>query len=48
MRVMEIDHSINVLGEKLELCSTDPVSGFFRNGCCDTSAADRGRAGCIK
>ena len=42
MRVMEIDHSINVLGEKLELCSTDPVSGFFRNGCCDTSAADRG------
>jgi uncharacterized protein (DUF2237 family) len=39
---MEIDHSINVLGEKLELCSTDPVSGFFRNGCCDTSAADRG------
>ncbi len=42
MRVMEIDHSINVLGEKLEACSTDPVSGFFRNGCCDTSAADRG------
>ena len=42
MRVMEIDQSINVLGEKLELCSTDPVSGFFRNGCCDTSAADRG------
>ena len=42
MPVMEIDHSINVLGEKLETCSTDPVSGFFRNGCCDTSAADRG------
>ncbi len=42
MRVMEIDSSINVLGEKLEPCSTDPVTGFFRNGCCDTSAADRG------
>ena len=42
MRVMEIDHSINVLGEKLELCSTDPVTGFFRNGCCDTSTSDRG------
>ena len=42
MRVMEIDTSINVLGEKLEPCSTDPVTGFFRNGCCDTSAADRG------
>ncbi len=42
MPVMEIDHSANVLGEKLELCSTDPVTGFFRNGCCDTSAADPG------
>jgi len=42
MRVMEIDGSVNVLGEKLEPCSADPVTGFFRNGCCDTSAADRG------
>ncbi len=39
---MEIDTSVNVLGEKLETCSTDPETGFFRNGCCDTSAADRG------
>ncbi|MCH8953363.1 MAG: DUF2237 domain-containing protein [Proteobacteria bacterium] len=39
---MEIDSSINVLGEKLEPCSADPVTGFFRNGCCDTAAADRG------
>lgn len=42
MRAMEIDHSVNVLGEALTPCSTDPVTGFFRNGCCDTSAADRG------
>ncbi len=42
MQVMEIDPSVNVLGEKLEPCSTDPVTGFFRNGCCDTSATDRG------
>ena len=42
MQVMEIDSSINVLGEKLEPCSIDPATGFFRNGCCDTSAADRG------
>lgn len=42
MREMKIDHSINVLGEKLEPCSTDPVTGFFRNGCCDTSATDQG------
>ena len=42
MQVMDTDHSINVLGEKLEPCSADPVTGFFRNGCCDTAAADRG------
>ena len=43
MRVMEIDNSVNVLGEKLGTCSTEPMTGFFRNGCCDTSAADLGR-----
>lgn len=42
MRVMEIDNSVNVLGEDLASCSTEPMTGFFRNGCCDTSAADRG------
>jgi len=34
--------SRNVLGEPLESCSIDPVTGFFRNGCCDTSAEDTG------
>jgi uncharacterized protein len=34
--------SRNVLGEKLESCSAEPVTGFFRNGCCDTSAEDLG------
>ena len=34
--------SRNVLGEPLESCSADPVTGFFRNGCCDTSAEDVG------
>ena len=29
--------SRNVLGERLEGCSAKPVTGFFRNGCCDTS-----------
>ena len=42
MRVIEIDQSVNVLGERLEPCSRDPLTGFFRNGCCDTSDADRG------
>ena len=39
---MEIDPSINVLGGVLEPCGHDPVTGFFRNGCCDTNAADQG------
>ena len=34
--------SRNVLGERLESCSVDPVTGFFRNGCCDTSTEDVG------
>jgi uncharacterized protein (DUF2237 family) len=34
--------SLNVLGGPLETCSTDPMTGFFRNGCCDTGPADRG------
>lgn len=32
----------NVLGEPLEDCSLDPVTGFFRNGCCDTAKEDAG------
>ena len=32
----------NVLGGGLELCSKNPVTGFFRNGLCDTCADDRG------
>ena len=32
----------NVLGEELIPCSMDPVTGFFRNGCCETSAEDLG------
>ena len=34
--------SVNVLGLVLEPCSTRPVTGFYRNGCCDTGTADRG------
>ncbi len=37
------DPSINVLGRALEVCSTAPVTGFFRNGCCDTGPMDRGQ-----
>jgi len=32
----------NVLGDPLEPCSTDPVTGFYRDGCCNTGAEDAG------
>lgn len=32
----------NVLGTDLEPCSLDPLTGFYRNGCCDTGAEDTG------
>jgi uncharacterized protein len=32
----------NVLGGPLEPCSTDPVTGFFRDGCCNTDPRDVG------
>ena len=37
-----MDDSINVFGEALETCSEDPVTGFFRDGCCNTSDDDLG------
>lgn len=32
----------NVLGTELQLCSDDPVTGFYRTGCCDTGPDDLG------
>ncbi len=32
----------NVLGTELTPCSVQPVTGFFRNGCCETSHEDLG------
>ena len=39
---MEKDDSINVLGGPLLICGTDPMTGFFRDGHCNTCAADQG------
>ncbi|MFU8895115.1 MAG: DUF2237 family protein [Gammaproteobacteria bacterium] len=33
----------NVLGEPLQPCSMDPLTGFFRDGCCHTGPYDVGR-----
>src|ERR1700709_2033889 len=32
----------NVMGGELTSCSMDPVTGFFRNGCCETGPHDLG------
>jgi uncharacterized protein (DUF2237 family) len=32
---------LNVLGGPLEPCSADPLTGFFRDGCCNTGGDDR-------
>lgn len=47
---MPFDHSqggggsgaLNVLGTPLDSCGTDPVTGFFRDGCCNTNEDDQG------
>ena len=37
-----MEPSLNVLGEPLQPCSTRPLTGFYRNGCCDTGPEDHG------
>jgi len=32
----------NVLGGDLATCSTDPMTGYYRDGCCNTGPRDRG------
>ena len=39
---MDKDPAINVLGEPLQPCSTDPITGYFRDGACNTCSEDRG------
>ena len=33
---------VNIFGEPLKTCSGDPVTGFFRDGCCNTGEQDFG------
>lgn len=37
-----MEAKLNVLGEPLVPCSDDPLTGFFRDGCCNTSQEDFG------
>lgn len=38
----EVSEERNVLGGPLEPCGTDPMTGFYRDGCCSTGPDDRG------
>ena len=37
---IELDESVNVFGDPLLPCSEDPLTGFFRDGCCNTNDDD--------
>ncbi|HQR83435.1 DUF2237 family protein [Polynucleobacter sp. es-EL-1] len=39
---MQFEPSLNVLGQPLVPCSFDPLTGFFRDGCCKTNEEDLG------
>ena len=38
----ELAPSVNVLGGRLQECGRDPVTGFYRDGCCTTGPQDLG------
>jgi len=40
---MQVQTPKNVLGESLRPCSTDPITGFYRTGRCQTGPEDRGQ-----
>ena len=43
------DLAKNVLGGVLQTCSTDPMTGFLRNGCCQVTEEDLGNHGvCVR
>ena len=37
---------LNVLGTPIKPCSTSPLTGWFRDGCCNTDENDRGATPC--
>lgn len=38
----EDNQQTNVFGDPLATCSTSPMTGWYRNGCCETDEQDRG------
>jgi len=39
---MDPETELNVLGEELEPCGTEPMTGFYRDGCCSSGPEDLG------
>ncbi len=39
---MAMDPDVNVVGGRLLPCSNEPLTGFYRNGCCSTGDEDAG------
>lgn len=39
---MADQQALNVLGAPLESCGTEPLTGWFRDGCCNTDPSDLG------
>lgn len=39
---MQMDESVNILGESLETCGDQPLTGFYRDGKCNTCDEDVG------
>jgi len=37
-----MNNQLNIFGEELKECSCNPMTGFFRTGCCETSELDHG------
>ena len=42
MKERRIDQALNVLGQPLQPCGLDPLTGFYRDGCCNTGYDDVG------
>lgn len=40
--MIQMDKNLNIFDEPLEPCGEDPVTGFYRDGCCNTGDADVG------
>jgi len=40
--MIKMDEPVNVFGEKLKICGVDPITGFYRDGVCNTCKDDLG------